>query len=253
MKAVLLCAGFGTRLYPLTRDVPKPLLPVAGKPIVEYLVDQLVATNNLSELIVVSNACFALQFSTWADVMTERYPDITFDVLDDGAPDNDHRLGAVRDLAFATTKKKLEESTLVAAGDNLFRTSFEALFEDYRENPRNLILAYHERDPARLRRTGVAEVDEGGRIRRLWEKPEEPPSDWACPALYILEPSALTCLEAFLTGVPDADAIGHFIGWLVERQPVYIHEMKGERLDIGNIDNYRSAESWLRNGEAGAR
>ena len=129
MKAVLVCAGFGTRLHPLTRDVPKPLLPVAGKPIVEYLVDQLVATKEMDEITVVSNARFASQFSTWADAVSERC-DIDFDVLDDGAHDNDNRLGAVRDLAFAVTKKRLEGPTLVAAGDNLFRFSFEALFED---------------------------------------------------------------------------------------------------------------------------
>jgi glucose-1-phosphate thymidylyltransferase len=252
MKAVLLCAGFGTRLYPLTRDVPKPLLPVLGKPIVEYLVDQLADTKEVSEFTVVSNARFASQFATWADGMSRRH-DIALDVLDDGARDNEHRLGAVRDLELFIEHKKLVEAALVAAGDNLFRFSFEDFFEDYRRNPRNLVLAYHERDPARLRRTGVAVVDTSGRMRHLWEKPENPPSDWACPALYILESPALASVETYLRQFPESDAIGHFIAWLVEREPVYIHEMKGARLDIGNIDNYRSAESWLGSGAAGAR
>jgi glucose-1-phosphate thymidylyltransferase len=246
MKAILLCAGFGTRLYPLTRDVPKPLLNVRGKPIVDYLVSQLVETGKICEIVVVSNARFFSQFHRWSNRMSARYPDITFQVLDDGAQDNEHRLGAVNDLAFAIEQVPIRQATLIAAGDNLFQFSFEAFFRDYFTYPRNLVLAYREKDRDRLRRTGVAEVDAGGRISRLWEKPREPPNDLACPALYILEAQALAALSTFLAEAPDSDAPGHFIAWLVEHQPVFVHEMKGRRLDVGNLESYRAADSWLK-------
>jgi glucose-1-phosphate thymidylyltransferase len=246
MKAVLLCAGFGTRLYPLTRDTAKPLLEVAGKPIVEHLVEQLRRTSRIDEIIFVSNARFFIQFESWAADASKRYPEIVFEVLNDGAADNDHRLGTVRDLAFAVDQTNLREAALVAAADNLYDTSFAAFFEDYDANPRNLILAYRETDPRKLRRTGVVETDEGGRLLRFWEKPEAPPTDLACPAFYILEAAALAQLQTYLAEVPDADAIGHFIAWLVERRPVFVHRMKGRRLDIGNLDNFRAAESWFR-------
>ena len=246
MRALLLCAGFGSRLYPLTRDVPKPLLNVRGKPIVEYLVGDLIDAGQLGEIVVVSNARFFSQFHRWAGRMSSRYPDIAFQVLDDGALDNEHRLGAVHDLAFAIERLRIREATLIAAGDNLFQFPFEAFFRDYITNPRNLVLAYREKDRDRLRRTGVAEVDASGRISRLWEKPQEPPTDLACPALYILEVKALAALTAFLAEAPDSDAPGHFIAWLVERQPVFVHEMKGRRLDVGNLESYRAAESWLK-------
>jgi glucose-1-phosphate thymidylyltransferase len=113
-----------------------------------------------------------------------------------------------------------------------------------------LILAYHERDPDKLQRTGVAETDADGRLVRFWEKPDEPPADLACPAFYMLEAASLDLLKTYVTETPDTDAIGPFIGWLAARRPVYTHIMKGRRLDIGNIDNYRSAESWLRGRDA---
>jgi glucose-1-phosphate thymidylyltransferase len=245
MKAVLLCAGFATRLYPLTRDKAKPLLDVAGKPIVEHLVDQLRRTSKIGEIIIVSNARFFSEFDVWTTGASKNYPEIVFELLNDEAVDNDHRLGTVRDLAFAVEQANLREAVLVAAADNLYDTSFAAFFEDYGANPRDLVLTYREEDPEKLRRTGVAETDQDGRLLRFWEKPEKPPTDLACPAFYILEAASLALLENYLTEAPDADAIGRFIAWLSERRPVFVHRMKGRRLDIGNIDNYRAAESWL--------
>lgn len=248
MKAVLLCAGFGTRLFPLTRDRAKPLLEVAGKPIVEHLVEQLARTSAVDTITLVSNERFFAQFGSWAAVVSKRYPEIVIEILNDRALDNDHRLGAVRDLALAVEQMTPWESMLVAAADNLYDsdTSFAAFFEDHDSNPRNLILAYHEKDREKLYRTGVVEIDDEGRISHFWEKPEEPPTDLACPAFYILEADSLALLEAYLAEAPDTDAIGHFIGWLAGKRPVYTHLMNGRRLDIGNLDNYRAAESWFR-------
>ncbi len=248
MKAVLLCAGFGTRLFPLTRDRAKPLLEVAGKPIVEYLVERLANISGVEAIILVSNDRFFTQFESWAADISKRCPEIIIEILNDGAHDNAHRLGAVRDLAFAVAQMNLRESALVAAADNLYDTdtSFAAFIEDYDANPRTLTLAYHEKEREKLRRTGVVEIDESGRLLRFWEKPEERPTDLACPAFYILEAASLALLETYLAEEPDADAIGHFIGWLAGKRPVYAHMMKGRRLDIGNLDNYRAAEFWFR-------
>lgn len=241
MKAILLCAGFGTRMYPLTKDRAKPLLPVAGKPIIEYLVEQLEASGRVDKILVVTNAHFYAQFAAWSDRRV--------DVLNDGATRHDTRLGAVRDLAWAVAERGLREPVLVAAGDNLFQGTLEPFLADYRSRPRNLILRYREADPEKLRLTGVAEIDDDGRLLRLEEKPESPSSEWACPALYVLERDALDELEPFLEANPNADAIGAFIAWLAPRVPVFTHEMKGSRLDVGEPEGYARAESWLSNGD----
>ena len=239
MKAIILCAGFGTRLYPLTKERAKPLLPVGGKPIVEHLVEQLTA--HVDAFVVVSNHRFYDAFVAWAAGRAH--------VLDDGATTNETRLGAVQDLALALRESSSDGPALVAAGDNLFRMAFDVFFDDYHKKPRTLVLRYREPSIDKCRQTGIAEINaEDGRIVKLWEKPDEPPTRWACPALYILEPEAIEALGAYIAEHPRADALGGFIGWLAERSSVYTHEMHGSRLDVGDLDGYASAENWMKNG-----
>jgi len=245
MDAILLCAGFGTRLGALARETAKPLLPVAGKPIVEYLVEQFAATGRVTDLWVVSNHRFAPQFDAWRDGLARRQPDLRIEIVDDGATSNDNRLGAVRDLAFALEQRARLGPTLVSAGDNLFDFDVAGMLDDHTVQPRNLVLAYREAYREKLRRTGVAECDTSGRIVGFAEKPAEPAAEWACPAFYILQPNALALIPDFLGQQPKADAPGAFIAWLVERQPVFAHEMHGRRLSIGDPESYRAAEAWI--------
>jgi len=245
MRAILLCAGFATRMRPLTDDFPKPLLPVAGAPILDDLVAQLVATGRFDELVIVSNHRFQPHFARWLPGARANHPDVAIDLVDDGVESNETRLGAVGDLALALRVHPAEGPTLVTAGDNLFRFDLAAFLDDHEARPRNLILAYREPDPERRRRCGIAEVDVDGRLRRLWEKPEEPPSDRACPPFYLLERSALARLPEYLAAAPGADAPGHFIAWLCRHDDVYVHDMRGERLDVGDLATYRGADAWL--------
>jgi len=242
---VALCAGFATRLYPLTRDFPKSLLEIRGRPIVEDLVEQLAATKRISEIVLVSNSRFFDKFCAWRDIAARRFPSIQIEVLDDGVWNNENRRGAVGDLGFAIESLQIRDRALVTAGDNLFRFPVRRFLDDYFDNPRDLVLVHREDDHRRLRRTGVAEIGPRGRLLRLQEKPANPLSHWACPAFYILEERALALVHPFLAQAPEKDAVGHFIAWLVDREPVFTHEMKGRRLDIGNMESYRDAERWL--------
>ena len=237
MKAILLCAGFGTRLYPLTINKAKPLLTVAGKPIVEHLIDQLAATGHIDSFVIVSNGKFAEDFNVWANGR--------FQVISDGSMSNDTRLGTVRDLSYAIEKESLAGATIIAAGDNLFRFDFENFFDDYFKNPRNLILRYREDDKKKLRRTGVVGIEKDGKVISFEEKPKRPLTKWACPAFYLLETEGLNSAKDYLLENPEADSIGSFIGWLSNRMPVFTHEMRGSRLDIGDIEGYRNANSWM--------
>jgi glucose-1-phosphate thymidylyltransferase len=255
VKAILLCAGFATRMYPLTRRIPKPLLSVRGRPILEDLVEQIAATGRVRHIAVVSNGRFYGRFLAWAEELAGRLPGLVIDVLDDGARDEAHRLGAVSDLEFAVARERPEGPVLVAAGDNLFRFPLEEFLADYEANPRNLVVAYRERDPRRLRRTAVAELGPEDRVLRLWEQPDDPPSEWACPPLYVFRPGALDRLREFIVAEHDTESPGHFVAWLADQEPVFAHRMRGARLDVGNLEGYRGAEAWLealeRDGSAG--
>ena len=99
MKAIILAAGYATRLYPLTINTPKALLPIGRQPIIDYIVEQIDTIAEVDELYVVTNSRFAKHFTEWAEVSKSRLP-IT--VLDDGTTDDSNKRGAIGDIAFVT-------------------------------------------------------------------------------------------------------------------------------------------------------
>lgn len=248
MKAILLCAGFATRMYPLTKNFPKPLLEVAGKPVLDYLMDQLLDLSGLQEIVVVTNAKFYVHFEAWAGDWQPRLDSLGLRLilLNDGTSCNETRLGAVADLAFALRETGNSAPALVAAGDNILRFSLRPLWENFVRADKSWVVALRETNPRALRSTGVLEIDARGQILWLHEKPENPPTQWISPALYFLQPGALQHVHAYL-GRPDAaDAPGHFIAYLVALERVYAAKVPGgRRFDIGSMTSFRKANQVL--------
>ena len=252
MRAILLCAGFGTRLYPITHDRPKALLEVRGHALLDDLVDRLLESGRISALQIVSNHRFIGHFRAFCDRLAARRPGVPLDLVDDGASEDARRLGAVRDLALALERNPATESVLVAAGDNLFRFRLDAFLDEHTRRRESAILVYPEPDRRRLCRSGVAVLGAEARVLRFVEKPAEPPSSFACPPLYVFEPAALARLPEFLRAEPAADAPGSFLAWLVPREPVFAHAMQGRRYDVGDPESYARAGECLDEMERGS-
>ncbi len=249
--AVLLCAGYGTRMGALTAETPKPLLPVAGKPVLDYLLEQLLELSDLQSVHVVANARYAGRFVAWADRWRRRlrrrgHSELAIEVHDDGTRGNDQRLGAVGDLAFLLARlDAFPDGALVAAGDNILRFSLAPLWRAFRASGNSQVLALREEDPEKLRRTGVLELGPGGRVVRLHEKPAAPPSHWACPSVYCLSGPALRQVGPYLAAGRPRDEIGRFVADLVARRSVYAVETEGKRLHVGSPEAYRRAQEVL--------
>jgi glucose-1-phosphate thymidylyltransferase len=252
MKCVLLCAGFATRLRPLTDDFPKPLLDVGGRPLLDDLMDRCVQEAGLREFVLVSNGRFAGRFEDWWASAASQWPGVKLEVIDDGAVSNETRLGAVRDLQLAIERGGLRGPLFVAAADNLVRFDLAAFLDDFRARPRNLILTYEEADLAARQRSGVAEVDADGRVLRFVEKSEAPPGRLVSPPFYVFCDDALAEIPRLLEARPDIDAPGGLVAWLAPRLVVEHHAMHGRRHDIGNVESYRAACA-LVEAERGAR
>src|SRR5215472_5300669 len=120
MKVVILAAGYATRLYPLTLAQPKPLLPVAGKPMIEYVLDNLAPIGGLGRIYVVTNAKFASHFQKWSDDYRSTKAKLDFTVVNDGSTDDSNKLGAIGDLHLVLTRENVNDDIIVVAGDNLF-------------------------------------------------------------------------------------------------------------------------------------
>ena len=120
MKLIILAAGYATRLYPLTLTQPKPLLEVAGKPILAHVLQHLRQSPELSSVTIISNHRFYDHFHAWAQHQQSIAPALTIEVINDGSTDASNRLGAIGDLVFAIEKQSIDEDIMVVAGDNLF-------------------------------------------------------------------------------------------------------------------------------------
>lgn len=234
MKCIILAAGYATRLYPLTENFPKPLLEVGGKPILDWLIDDMSKTNLIDEYIIISNHKFASIFEKWSN---GRYT-----ILDDGTSSNETRLGAVKDIQFAIEQLNLDDDLLVMAGDNLLDFSLSGFINFAKEKQATCVMRYYEADEARLHKTGVAEINEDGLILSMEEKPKEPKSHWCVPAFYCYTREDARLIKKGIEAGCGTDAPGSFIAWLSTQTKVYTYEMPGHRYDIGNLASYEQVK-----------
>ncbi|MGD9303536.1 MAG: sugar phosphate nucleotidyltransferase, partial [Desulfobacterales bacterium] len=249
MIAILLCAGFAVRMYPLTRDFPKPLLPIADRPVIDYLMDQMLRFKDLRAIHVISNACFHDHFDNWRKTWLPALAPhgIALQIHNDGATTNGNRLGACGDLQFGLREIAGTSKMLVSGGDNIFRFEIEPLWQRFIKSQDHFIIALPEMDKTRLQKTGVLTLVADDRVLRLHEKPQDPPSTWCCPPIYFLQPSAGERLDEFMRLSQHRDAPGHFIDYLCQKERVYAFKVNaGGRLDIGNMDSYRQADELMR-------
>lgn len=192
--------------------------------------------NVISEFIVVSNHKFIKHFQEWQGTLHYSVP-VT--VIDDGTVDNEHRLGAVRDIAFAIEKCNIQEELLVMAGDNLTDFSLKGFVDYFKQKGKSCVMRHYEPDIKRLQRTGVATVDEEDYILQMQEKPEKPLSCWAVPPFYAYTGEDLQKVkQAVEEQMCNVDAPGDFLSWLCEQSKVYAYQMPGQRYDIGTLESY---------------
>ena len=240
MKCIILAAGYATRLYPLTENFPKPLLDVQGRSIMDWLIEDLKNVNQIDEVIVVSNHKFYQQFRQWSNALNTPF---TVTVIDDGSTTNDNRLGAVKDIAFAIDNCCIKDDVLVMAGDNLLDFSIKGFVDFYEEKKSACIMRHYEPSMEKLRRTGVAVIDEGSKVLQMQEKPAEPQSHWAVPPFYIYPHSDLKyILDGIVSEECGTDAPGSFIAWFCKKAEVYAYLMPGKRYDIGDMASYRDIQ-----------
>ena len=231
MTCIILAAGYATRMYPLTLNYPKPLLEVGGKKIIDWLIEDL-EKSGVERTVVVSNHKFISQFQAWAEGRENII------VLDDGSEDNDHRLGAVKDIEFAIEKANIDDDIVVLAGDNVLNFSLSSFIEYGRKRKTSCIMRHEEKDENKLRKTGVIEIDEDELVLNMEEKPKEPKSNWAVPPFYYYTKEDKDLIKEGIASGCGTDAPGSFVSWLVKTRPVHAYRMIGERFDVGSIEGY---------------
>lgn len=234
MKCMILAAGYATRLYPITENFPKPLLTVGCKTILDWLIDDISENKKVEEFIVISNHKYFDNFKEWAK---NKEGNIT--IIDDGSTTNDKRLGAVKDIEFGTEKCGFDDM-LIIAGDNVLDFSLNSFIEFAESIGKSAVMRYFEPEHNKLRKSGVLEIDEFGKVISMEEKPNEPKSNWCCPPFYFYKKEDIKLIKEAINGGCSVDAPGSFVSWLCEKSDIYSMEMPGKRYDVGDIKSYEN-------------
>ena len=244
MNILILAAGYATRLYPLTLTKAKPLLDVAGKPMMEWVIDNLAPIEGIEKVYVVTNNKFAADFQAWADGYVARGARLAFEIVNDGSTSDADKLGAIGDLNYVIQKHGIDTSDLlVVAGDNLFNQSLEGFGTFCREKNQPVLGVYDVGSLEQAKKYGVVAVDGSGTITQFVEKPAEPPSTLIGIALYFYPAATVKLVAQYLAEGNNPDQPGRFVQWLYPRTPVQTWSVPGTWFDVGSRETLDEANT----------
>jgi glucose-1-phosphate thymidylyltransferase len=241
MKLLILAAGYATRLYPLTKNKAKPLLEVAGRPMIEHVLATTDGIAALDEIFIVTNEKFARDFEMWGADYRKRHsscPPIT--VVNDHSTDDTNKLGAIGDTKLVIDSQKVDEDLMIIGGDNLFKSSL-AGFAKFAAAHGPTLGVYDIGDLEQMKKYGNVSVDSTGQITEFVEKPPQPKTTLAAMCLYYYPHEILPLVHQYVKEGNNPDQPGRLVAWLYQRQPVYAHQISGQWLDIGSFETLEQA------------
>ena len=241
MTVIILAAGYATRLYPLTLTQPKPLLPVAGKPMIDYVLDNLAPIGGIDRVCLVTNAKFAAVFQQWADHYRATKARLDFTIVNDGSTDDTNKLGAIGDLHLVLTREKINDDIIVVAGDNLFSESLAEFGRFCREKNAPVLGVYDVGNLEEIKKYNAITMDDAGKISFFEEKPKQPTSTVTGIALYFYPKATLPLIHRYIAEGNNPDQPGRLVQWLYPRLPVYTWRVPGLWYDIGSKEALEEA------------
>src|SRR5688572_11831945 len=240
MKVLILAAGYATRLYPLTLTQPKPLLPVAGKPMIEYVLDNI-APIGVERVYVVTNNKFADHFQKWADSYRATKAKLDFTIVNDKSTDDSNKLGAIGDMHLVINQEKIDSDLIVVAGDNLFSEPIKGFGDFCREKNAPVLGVYDVGSLEQIKKYNSINVDANGKITYFEEKPAKPTSTLTGIALYYYPKHVLPLIKQYVAEGNNPDQPGRLVQWLYTRTPVYTWTVPGIWYDIGSKETLEEA------------
>jgi glucose-1-phosphate thymidylyltransferase len=246
MKVLILAAGYATRLYPLTLTQPKPLLPVAGKPMIEHVLDNIAPIPGIDRVYVVTNAKFADHFQKWADNYAATKSKLHFTIVNDKSTDDTNKLGAIGDMHLVMEREKIDDDLIVVAGDNLFSQTLEAFGQICRKRNAPVLAVYDVGNLEEIKKYNSISIDGDGKITYFEEKPKDPKSTLTGIALYYYPKATLPLIQQYIKEGNNPDQPGRLVQWLYTRTPVYTWNVPGIWFDIGSKESLEEANKIFR-------
>jgi glucose-1-phosphate thymidylyltransferase len=238
---IILAAGYATRLYPLTLTQPKPLLPVAGKPMIDYVLDNLAPIAGIDRIYVVTNAKFVGHFQQWSADYRAHKAQLDFTIVNDHSTDDSNKLGAIGDVHFVLQSQNVADDIIVVAGDNLFSEKLSDFGRFCRERNAPVLAVYDVRDLEEVKKYNAITLNGDGRITFFEEKPKNPTSTLTGIALYYYPEATLPLIKQYVAEGNNPDQPGRLIQWLYPRVPVYTWTVPGLWYDVGAKETLEAA------------
>jgi glucose-1-phosphate thymidylyltransferase len=245
MKAIILAAGYATRLYPLTIDTPKPLLEVGSKTIADRIMEKIEEVRQVDTVYVVTNHRFHRHFEEWAERARPRYSKKVV-VLDDGTDSDDNRKGAIGDIKLTVDTFGIDDDLLVLCGDNLFDYEVTDMVAAFESSGQDTICVKRLPDDDDLKRYAIVLLDAKGTVTDMEEKPQKPKSTFAAYGTYVYRRDTLPLLETYRREGNNMDQPGRFPSWLYERKPVHAWIFTEDIYDIGTHEALREVREKYR-------
>jgi glucose-1-phosphate thymidylyltransferase len=241
MKLIILAAGYATRLYPLTLDKPKPLLEVAGKPMLEHVVHHLSTIDGIDHAYIVTNEKFVKHFEEWAANYGRSHLRFPFTIVNDHSTDDSNKLGAIGDMHLVMTKHEIDDDVIVVGGDNLFSHDLADFGEYCRLKNSPVTAVYDVGDLEQIKKYNAIDIDEDDRITFFEEKPAQPKSTLTGIALYFYPRIALPLIQQYIAEGNNPDQPGRLVQWMYPRVPFYTWKIPGLWYDVGSIETLEEA------------
>ncbi len=233
MRSIVLCGGYAKRLLPISEFIPKPLLFVNGKPIIDHIVDRIVGIG-IRDIAISTNKRFEKHFNYYSKTRN----DANFNIIIEPTLNEDGKFGAVKGIKYALDRLE-DDDYLVIAGDNYFTFDLKKIKEFFLKNMDTTIGLYDVKNIEEAKRFGVVSLDPNGYVKEFEEKPEKPKSTLISTAIYFFPKDIKIWIDEFMYKTGRVDQPGRLIKWLVENRRVYGVKLEGEWYDIGTIDTYR--------------
>lgn len=228
MKVLIMAGGYATRLWPITKDNPKALLPVGEKRIIDYILEKALKLD--LPVYISTNRFFESHFRPIA----EKYG---VGLIVEDTFHEEEKLGTIGAMKKAVEELGLDDY-LVIAGDNLFSFSLEDFLARY--SGETLIAVYDVGDLELAKRYGVV-VLEDDRVAAFEEKPAVPRSTLISTGVYVFPERVMGLLDEYLKN-GHRDSPGYFVQWLLSRgEPIKAYRFSEYWFDIGSADSYLEA------------
>ncbi len=242
MEALILCGGFATRLEPLTLFVPKPLLPIGGKPILDYIVEDL-AKSDVTRIIISVNRKFESQFRYWLSSKKALGFPNQIELVVEPTVSHGHKFGAIKGIEYAIEEAGIRSDLVIVAGDNFYDWKLSEMVAEFGKSGKHPMVCVHNvQSLEEAKKFGVVSIDNGA-VAGFEEKPSSPKSTLVSTGIYIYPQGMLGRFKEYLDTGNTPDAPGYFLQWLIKRTPVKSFKMDGKWFDIGTLGTYKEVFS----------